>query len=75
MVLGALVASWEDRPLQYFMPMNGVRYKMVLENHLLPFMKLHKTQWFLQDRAPCHKCKVVMSRLKEMENTFGIMDC
>jgi hypothetical protein len=48
---------------------------MVLENHLLPFMELHKTQWFLQDRAHCHKSEVVMNRLKEMETTFTIMDC
>jgi hypothetical protein len=62
----------------YFLPpnttMNGVRYKMVLENHLLPFMELHKTKWFLQDGAPCHKSKVVMGRLKEMENKFKVMD-
>jgi hypothetical protein len=54
--------------------MNGVRYKMVLENHLLPFMELHKTKWFLQDSAPFHKSKVVMGRLKEMEKKFKVMD-
>jgi hypothetical protein len=62
----------------YFLPpnttMNGVRYEMVLENHLLPFMELHKNKWFLQDGVPCHKSKVVLGRLKEMENSFREMD-
>jgi hypothetical protein len=54
--------------------MNSVHYKVVLENHLLPFMELHKTKWFLQDCAPCHKSKVVMARLKDIENTFSMID-
>jgi hypothetical protein len=37
--------------------MNGVRYKMVLENHLLPFMVLHKTQWFLQETHPATRVR------------------
>jgi hypothetical protein len=45
--------------------MNGVHYKTALENHLLRFMELHKTQWFI---------RAGMGRLKEIENTFSIMD-
>jgi transposase len=54
--------------------MNGERYKIVLENHLLPFMKIHHAQFFLQDRAPCHKSKHVMNRLKEIEKEFAVLD-
>jgi hypothetical protein len=45
--------------------MNGVHYKTALENRLLRFMELHKTQWFI---------RAGMGRLKEIENTFSIMD-
>jgi transposase len=62
----------------YFLPknltMNGERYRTVLENHLLPFMRIHRSKWFLQDGAPCHKSKVVMSKLKEMEKEFKVLD-
>jgi hypothetical protein len=47
----------------YFLPknvtMNGERYKEVLENHLLPFMEIHRVSHFLQDGAPCHTTKKV----------------
>jgi hypothetical protein len=47
----------------YFMPkgttMNGERYINVLNNHLLPFMALHRATHFLQDGAPCHTSKKV----------------
>jgi hypothetical protein len=40
----------------YFLPpnttMNGVCYKVVLENHLLPFMELHKTKLFAKKCFP-----------------------
>jgi transposase len=62
----------------YFLPMNttmnGVRFKQVLADHLLPFMRIHKCKWFLQDGAPCHKSKVVMEELKKMEYEFKVMD-
>jgi hypothetical protein len=62
----------------YFMPpnmtMNDIKYKMMLENHLLPFVELRKTKFFLQDGAPCNKSKVVVGRPKEMEKTFRVMD-
>ena len=54
--------------------MNGVRYKDVLDNHLIPQMRAHRIPFFLQDGAPCHKAKVVMNYLKEYENEFTIMD-
>jgi hypothetical protein len=54
----------------YFLPknctMNGERYKTVLENHLLPFMRIHGAKFFLQEGAPCHTSKLVMKRLKEI---------
>jgi hypothetical protein len=37
--------------------MNGERYKKVLADHNLPFMRIHGTTVFLQDGAPCHKSK------------------
>jgi transposase len=62
----------------YFLPknttMNGERYKTVLEHHLLPFMRIHGATFFLQDGAPCHKSKLVMNRLKEMEKEFTVLD-
>jgi hypothetical protein len=51
-----------------FLPINQTmtedRYLKVLQYHLLPFMKIHKSTWFLQDGAPCHSSKLVMVRLK-----------
>jgi transposase len=62
----------------YFLPknctMNGERYKEVLDDHLIPFMRLHKSKYFLQDGAPCHKSKKVMDHLKEFKKEFGILD-
>jgi transposase len=54
--------------------MNKERYKDVLEGHLIPQMQATRTPFFLQDGAPCHKAKVVMSYLKEYENEFTVMD-
>ncbi len=54
--------------------MNSERYLTVLENHLLPFMRILRSKWFLQDGAPYHKSKVVMSKLKEMEKEFKVLD-
>lgn len=55
----------------YFLPKNqtmtGARYVSVLENHLAPFMRIHGCTWFLQDGAPCHKSKVVMEKLKDLD--------
>jgi hypothetical protein len=62
----------------YFLPknctMNGERYKQVLADHLIPFMRIHKTAYFLQDGAPCHKSKVVMTFLKQSQEEFSIID-
>jgi transposase len=61
----------------YFLPknctMNGEKYKKVLEDHLLPVMRIHGTTFFLQDSAPCHKSKLVMAFLKQSEE-FSIID-
>jgi hypothetical protein len=54
--------------------MNGKCYISVLENHLLPFMRIHRCKWFLQDGAPCHKAKIVTAKLKELQDEFKIMD-
>jgi hypothetical protein len=54
--------------------MNSERYLTVLENHLLPFMRILCSKLFLQDGAPYHKSKVVMSKLKEMEKEFKVLD-
>jgi hypothetical protein len=62
----------------YFLPknctMNGERYKIVLKNYLLPFMKKHKAIFFLQDGAPCHTSKLVKNYLKESRDRFSIID-
>jgi hypothetical protein len=62
----------------YFLPknctMNSEQYKTVLENHLLPFMRIHGAKFFLQEGAPCHTSKLVMKRLKEMEGEFKVLD-
>ncbi len=54
--------------------MNSKRYKTVLENHLLPFMRIHGTKFFLQEGAPCHTSKLIMKRLKKMEGEFKVLD-
>jgi transposase len=60
----------------YFLPkgstMNGERYMDVLDNHLLPFMALHRASHFLQDGAPCHTSKKVKDFLKEKD--LEVMD-
>ena len=62
----------------YFLPknvtMNGPRYKVVLEEHLVPWMERHNCTWFLQDGAPCHKSKVVMDSLNQLKDKFQVMD-
>jgi hypothetical protein len=62
----------------YFLPKNctknGERYKEVLDDHLIPFMRLHKSNYFLQGGAPCHQSKKVMDHLKEFKKEFGILD-
>ncbi len=45
-----------------------------LVDHLLPFMRIHKTAYFLQDGAPCHKSKIVISFLKQSHEEFSIID-
>jgi transposase len=52
--------------------MNSERYQDVLENHLIPFMRIHGATNFLQDGAPCHASKRIKSFLKEQP--FQVMD-
>lgn len=77
MVWGCFSASLGRGGL-YFLPknrmMNGTVYKQVLEDHLLPFMALHKSEYFLQDGAPCHNSKLVKSFLQEQGTGFKVMD-
>jgi transposase len=62
----------------YFLPkgatMNGDRYTKVVQEKLVPFMRIHGTTFFLQDGAPCHKCKKVMAVLKEYKEEFSVLD-
>jgi hypothetical protein len=37
-------------------------------------MRIHRTAYFLQDGAPCHKSKGVMSLLKQCQEEFSIID-
>lgn len=52
--------------------MNGERYQVVLEEHLLPFMRIHEATHFLQDGAPCHASKRIKNFLKEQP--FEVID-
>ena len=60
----------------YFLPkgqmMNGDNYKLVLEEHLLPFMAMHEATHFLHDGAPCHKTKKITSLLENCD--FEVID-
>ena len=52
--------------------MNAQTYRTVLEEHLLPFMSIHRTEYFLQDGAPCHTAKSVTDWLKRQDiETIG----
>jgi hypothetical protein len=77
MVWGCFSGNRGRRGL-YFLPknatMNDKRYLKVVQHHLLPFMKVHKSTWFLQDGAPCHTFKLMEGRLKEMKKEFQMMD-
>jgi hypothetical protein len=53
---------------------NREQYKTVLGHHLRLFMRICRSKWFLQDGAPCHKSKVVISKLKELEEEFTVID-
>ena len=37
-------------------------------------MRIHKSRFFLQDGAPCHKSKKVMEHLRTFEKEFSVMD-
>jgi hypothetical protein len=54
--------------------MKGDRYKKVIEEKLVPFMRIHKTNFFLQDGAPCHKSKKVLAALKGYKEEFSVLD-
>jgi transposase len=60
----------------YFLPknctMNGERYQEVLTNHLIPFMAIHGTTYFLQDGAPCHTSKRIKDYLSD--KPFNVID-
>ncbi len=60
----------------YFLPknttMNGERYQEVLEEHLLPFMGIHRCTHFLQDGAPCHASKRIKAFLAQQD--FQVID-
>ncbi len=60
----------------YFLPpnmtMNGERYQQVLEDHLLPFMEMHRSTHFLWDCAPCHASKRIKEFLKD--KPFEVID-
>ena len=53
----------------YFLPqnttMNGDRYKVVLEEHLIRYMNSHGCTHFLHDGAPCHAAKKIKDFLAQ----------
>jgi transposase len=44
--------------------MNSERYEKVLEDHLLPSMLMHRSEFFLKDGAPCHASKKIKAFLE-----------
>ncbi len=70
MVWGCFSGS-RGRGGYYFLTKNTT---MRGENHLMTFMRIHRSTLFLQDGAPCHKLKLVVGKLKEMEKEFRVMD-
>jgi hypothetical protein len=52
--------------------MNGERYQEVLMNHLIPFMAIHGTTYFLQDGAPCYTSKGIKDYLSD--KPFHVID-
>ena len=40
----------------------------------MPFMRVHKCAYFLQDGAPFHKSKVVKTVLDAMKEEFEVLD-
>ena len=44
--------------------MNKDRYKIVLEQEVLPTMAAHNSTYFLHDKAPCHTAKINKKFLK-----------
>jgi transposase len=67
MVWGCFSANL-GRGVIYFLPknvtMNSERYEKVLEDHLLPSMLMHRSEFFLQDGAPCHVSKKIKTFLE-----------
>ena len=53
---------------------NAQIYKNIVQDHVVPIIQNSgfDRATFMQDNAPCHKAKVVMSYLSEQD--FGIMD-
>ena len=58
----------------FFLPknvtMNAIRYKNVLEDHLIQFLQIHDCSVFMQDGAPCHKAKLITEWLKNKNITL-----
>ena len=52
---------------------NAQIYKKIVQDHVVPIIQNSGFDWatFMQDNAPCHKAKVVMSYLSEQD--FEIM--
>jgi transposase len=48
--------------------MNGDRYTKVIEEKLVPFMRIHGTNFFL------HKSKKVMAVLRRYNKEFSVLD-
>ncbi len=52
--------------------MNNATYQKVLEDHLIPFMCIHRATHFLYDGAPCHASKHIKEYLAD--KPFTIID-
>jgi hypothetical protein len=51
--------------------MNSEHYEKVLEDHHLPFMIMHGSEYFLQDGAPCHASKKIKTVLEKCGKSIG----
>ena len=71
----AMFSSHGTTPLVRFQTrVNAQIYKNIVQDHIVPILQNSgfDTATFMQDNAPCHKAKVVMSYLSEQD--FDIMD-
>ena len=74
MVFGMFSSQGTTPLVQLQTRVNAQIYKNIVQDHVVPIIQNSGSDraTFMQDNAPCHKAKVVMSYLSEQD--FEIMD-